>query len=436
MVMFLQPGDDREQELPAVAQRDNSGRVERRLDESMPAENKPIAPTGGSDVATIARDEDRLNGEKAAEPAGQVAAAPPAATRTEELSESSSAFFDRKSGAGSTAPLAAGVPPSEAPMKLGAPFSTAPTNDSAGAVGRASAVPTDSSESSSLALQSATPAAPSAPVSGRVTNEEVTRKGGLAKAPAVASRGFGGQAGVSGGALQSPTAPELKTEWSHQGSVIVVHVAAKPKALANNSLETVLKKRGINFENPPQDETTKLRAAQEDDLSTIGGEDVEAVFVEAPESTIVACLADLRRDTENFADVDIDVEAKLDSKDKSKDVEFDKQTLAEKSAAESPSRAPAVVQQQTKEKEVVALNRSRAIRLPAESSDQLADQPAARPEAASAVPESRMMRRGRAALSEKLERDSTNANNMQVLFIIRPAPVQQPAGPAAAKPAE
>jgi hypothetical protein len=261
------------------------------------------------------------------------------------------------------------------------------------------------------------------------------RSGGLAKAPEAAYRSFGGQAGVRGGPLPPSAAPELKTEWNHQGSVVVVHVQAKPEAYANNSLETVLKKRGINFENLPQDDTTKLRAEQKDNLSTSGGEGVEAVFVEAPESTIIACLADLRRDTANFSGIDIDVEAKQDSKDKLKEVELDKRILAVKAAAESPSPAPAVQQQQTKEKEVVALNRSRAIRLPAESNAQLADQPAARPEAATAAPESRMMRRGRAALSEKLERDSTNANNMQVLFIICPEPVQ-PAGPAPAKPAE
>jgi hypothetical protein len=114
---------------------------------------------------------------------------------------------------------------------------------------------------------------------------------------------------------------QLESDES-QNPLVVVHVVAKQDAIENKSFDKMLKSKGINVEPEPSQEASGRAGG----VATRGGnrpateseslaerkspappdENADIVLVEAPKSTIVAFLSELKDDVTNYSSIAVD----------------------------------------------------------------------------------------------------------------------------------
>jgi anti-sigma factor RsiW len=201
--------------------------------------------------------------------------------------------------------------------------------DSSGAPVAAEVAGESRSLAEGVASSAPAPPAVTATQSGDDLDRIAEVESGTPKPPAaygapdkLAISGAAGRARVSGG----PVAPgfvrdEISAELKKDAQdLVVVRVLARPEALKNKSFDRLLNVRQIAFEPQPATEQptssraqtydgyeTQLatRAARLADQSTHEAE-ADVVLVEAPEPVIESCLADLHKDPANFPIIEVD----------------------------------------------------------------------------------------------------------------------------------
>lgn len=290
LIMVLERGDVQNKQLPAIAKQDADIAVARRLDET--SRRDEMGPSGG-----VALDSSSVVAAEKPSPAPAPApvAAPPAPA----------------------APVASSGPLSP-PVQLGVPLK--PADELAMSERRAAPVAAPASEgvpTAGLAIGGRGGGAPSELRGGAAI---ATNSAGAASMPAaVASK-----AKVADEKFAYSTGEARETSVPTD-SFVVVHVLAKPAALQNRAFDKLLLSNGINIESESRGEEERVgdkvqqpseteRAAREfGSLKTPqqAGR-VDMVLVDAPESAVKSCLADLQKDADNYAGVEVDDTANTD----------------------------------------------------------------------------------------------------------------------------
>lgn len=260
---------------------------------------------------------------------------------------------------------------------------------------------------------------------------------------------------MGGEAARPPSLePAASLPESEREPLVVVHVVAKPEAFANKSLESLLANNKIRIESDSQPNKSEISASglagpggsgradkvlPADDSKKRANDEFEVVLVDAPRSSIESCLNQLKGDSANYAGVEVEppaISEGLERKTAKIDTgveslrNYNRGTVAQAQkeafhyyydgavepggmpADELSQQVPANQPESLQEREKVALSRGVARRL----SPGDAEGAASRSRAFGAGPSG-----GRAPDAVRgMRRNSVDANNIQVLFVVSP----------------
>lgn len=308
MIMFLDRGEEKNKQLPVIAKNDTDTEAKRRLDEAAP-------PMSGAHREALSDDKDALARIEKPGP-------PPA----------------------SSAAVSAVPPPAPSPATVA---TSAPAPPAVKLEERLPATDNKGMSDELVAKPAASPAdspPPTALATGGGGAERKTMGGAMAVGrSASAGAPVDTYGAVAKGAPLGSAAPAVEARESlpTADSLVVVHVLAKPTAIHNKAFDKLLISNGINIEAetlggevadaakvPPALETEsaarqfgKMKVAQHTD-------EVDMVLVDAPESAVKACLADLQKDADNYASVEIEETPSEDRAKQQKQLEEKKEKVA------------------------------------------------------------------------------------------------------------
>lgn len=292
MIMFLDRGEENNKQLPSIAKNDTNTEAKRRLEEAAPRVTDGQAEVFSADKSDLARVD------KPAPPPALAPAALPMSTP-----------------APPPATVATSAPASPA-VKLGERLKA-----------------TDKKEmADELVARPATSPTESPPPTVLATGDGIAERNAVGGAMAVGRSASAGApvAGDRAAAKEAPLGPaapvvEARESLPTDDTLVVVHVLAKPVAIQNKAFDKLLVSNGINIEaetigNEATDPAKVPPAAKpESGARQLGSlkvaqptDQVDMVLVDAPESAVNSCLADLQKDADNYASVEVEEAPSLD----------------------------------------------------------------------------------------------------------------------------
>jgi hypothetical protein len=301
MIMFLSPSEEKNKQLPAIAKNDTADARKRRLEESTPS------ATRGPSEEFFARNMTLPDADKPAPPTARTPAVPSV------------------------------PPPAPAPVSV----ATAVPAPPAVKLEERSQAADKQTTSDELATRPMTPAAKVPPQTTLTTSGGGAERKALGGAMAVgrsaaAGAPVAGYGGESKGAPLGSAASAIAARESLTAadSLVVVHVLAKPTAIQNRAFDKLLISNGISLEaetvgNEVADAAKVSPALESESAARQFGnmkaaqhtDEVDMVLVDAPESAVKSCLADLQKDADNYASVEVEVTPSLDRAKQQKQLE-------------------------------------------------------------------------------------------------------------------
>ncbi len=284
MIMFLSPGEEKNKQLPAIAKNDTDVAVGRRLEEATPHAARDRAAKVSADSSSVAHLEKPSVAPMAAP------AIPPAP---------------------SAAPGVATAPPSP-PMQLGTPSAATDKLAMSGTAAPASRAPENEGK-----REVGTIAGGSGGARGSLRSDaQVASDQSAANMPAAAAA-----EPMKAKKLAASSASDGAKMAAETDSLVVVHVLARPAAIQNRAFDKLLVSNGIDIEAeavgdetrdagkpvlPNKTDTAARRFSFSDTKAAQANEPVDMVLVDAPESAVKSCLADLKKDADNYAGVEVE----------------------------------------------------------------------------------------------------------------------------------
>jgi anti-sigma factor RsiW len=319
MIMVLQPAINDQADLPAVAQRDSATTANDKARQSLGRETSQPAPAAAIDPSKVAT-KAQPGPSRAATPLGSPSAGEATAQSsllTEERPPSDSMAADKLAV---TEGSAGGAVMTEARPTL----TDVPSDEEIRAGRIAAAGPPSPPPGDRARKPLGEAVAPSAPPDNAPIMKSGARyaEGRAVQSSPTTARASAGQRVVAEEARAAALESQLNLPEA-LGELVVVHIIATPAAIQNKSLDDLLMKRGIPIEPEPASDAQQRAKDVESDVAkplekerpaakslneTLRPETLlDAVLVDAPSPTIVACLADLKKDEASFVGVEVQV---------------------------------------------------------------------------------------------------------------------------------